>query len=65
MVDFCLDCVNRMEGKHLTEADVVLREDLCGVCERLAPCVVRYWTLPEKIVWKYQHWKKDKGNQNP
>lgn len=59
MVDFCLDCLNRLEGKHRTEADAVLREDLCAICERLAPCVVRYRSLPEKIVWKLSHRRKE------
>lgn len=42
MAEFCLDCMNKMDGTHYTEADVVLDVDLCEGCGELRPCVVTF-----------------------
>jgi len=46
MAEFCLDCLNRMDGTNLTKADVILDFDLCEECGEIKPCVVCYrpWT---------------------
>jgi len=50
MAEICLDCMNEMDGTHLTEADVVLGLDLCEECGQIKPCVVRYRLWTEKLV---------------
>ena len=50
MAEFCLACMNRLGGTQLTEADVVLLDDLCEGCGRVVPCVVRYRSPPEKMI---------------
>lgn len=40
MAEFCLDCWNKMNGTHLTKADVTLEEDLCEGCGEVKPCIV-------------------------
>ncbi len=51
MAEFCLDCLNKLEGAHLTEADVILEENFCEGCGKVAPCVMRYRTPLEQILW--------------
>lgn len=60
MAEFCLDCLNKLDGTHLTEADVVLLYDVCEECGKVVPCVVRFRDPWEKFFWKIFHWwKKD------
>jgi len=58
MAEFCLDCLNKLEGTDFTEDEVVLMDDLCEGCGKIVPCVVSYrfplWTP------KYKR-KKDTG----
>ncbi len=58
MAEFCLDCLNKMDGTHLSEADVVLLDDFCEGCGKVVPCVVRYRSPLEKAFWKLWHRKK-------
>jgi len=58
MAEFCLDCLNKLDGTHLTEADVILLNDFCEECGKVAPCVVRYRSPLEKIFWKLKHKQK-------
>ncbi len=62
MAEICLDCMNELDGTQLTEADVILEEDFCEECEQFAPCVMRYRTPPEKILWKLFHPRKKPRN---
>ena len=62
MAEFCLDCLNELDGTHLTEADVVLAEDFCEECGKVVPCVMRYRTAPEKLLWKLCHLRKKPRN---
>ncbi len=62
MAEICLDCMNELDGTQLTEADVILEEDFCEECEQFAPCVMRYRTPPEKILWKLFHRRKASQN---
>ncbi len=52
MSEFCLDCLNKLDGTQLTEADVILQDDLCEECGKVVPCVVL----------TIQRWKKYFGN---
>ena len=54
MAEFCLKCMNEMDSTHLTEADVILGVDLCEGCGKVVPCVIRYRTWPEKVIWSIQ-----------
>jgi len=58
MAEFCLDCLNKLDGTHLTEADVILMDDLCEGCGKVVPCVVRYRLPWEKVFWKLRHRRK-------
>jgi len=58
MAEFCLNCLNKLDGTHLTEADVILLDDLCEECGKIVPCVVRYRSPLEKIFWKLRHKQK-------
>lgn len=58
MAEFCLDCMNKLDGTHLTEADVILEEDLCEGCGQIVPCVIDYRTPLEKVLWRLFHWWK-------
>ncbi len=58
MAEFCLNCLNKLDGTNLTEADVILMNDLCEECGKVAPCVVRYRSLLGKILWKLRHKQK-------
>ncbi len=58
MAEFCLNCLNELDGTHLTGADVVLAEDFCEECGQIVPCVMRYRTAPENLVWKLFHRRK-------
>jgi len=42
MAEFCLDCLNKLDGTELTEWDVILMDDLCEGCGKVVPCVVGY-----------------------
>jgi len=62
MAEFCLKCMNEMDGTHLTEADVILDFDLCEGCGKVMPCVIRYRMWPEKVVWSIQeHMRRKAG----
>ncbi len=52
MAEFCLDCLNKLNGTKRTEDDVILQEDFCEECGKLVPCVVRYRLPLEKSFWK-------------
>ncbi len=58
MVEFCLDCLNKLDGTQLTEADVILLDDFCEGYGKAAPCVVRCRSPLEKAVWKLRRWRK-------
>lgn len=60
MAEFCLRCLNRMDGTRLTEKDVILLDDFCEGCGRVVPCVVRYRSPLEKAIWKLLHGKDRK-----
>jgi len=49
MAEFCLDCLNKLDGTNLTEEDVILEDDFCEECGRYVPCVVRYRTPGERF----------------
>ncbi len=59
MAEFCLNCLNRMNSTHLSEEDVILLDDFCEGCGRIVPCVVRYRSSFEKMIWLWLH-RKDK-----
>ena len=42
MAEFCLDCMNEMDGTHYTEKDVELEMDLCEGCGQIKPVVVGF-----------------------
>ena len=42
MAEFCLDCMNEMEGTHYTEENVELEMDLCEGCGQIKPVVVGF-----------------------
>ena len=46
MAEFCLRCMNKMDGTSLTKEDVILEFALCEECSKVMPCVVRYRTWP-------------------
>ncbi len=52
MAEFCLKCLNEMDGSHITEAEVILDDDLCEGCGKIVPCVVRYRTPLERFLWE-------------
>ncbi len=58
MAEFCLDCMNRLSGTHLTEADVILLDDLCEGCGEIVPCVVCYRSAWGKFFWKLRRGRK-------
>lgn len=60
MAEFCLDCLNKLEGTHFTEQDVILEEDFCEECGKIAPCVMRYRTPLEQILWRLRPRRKRK-----
>ncbi len=42
MAEFCLDCFNEyFADEKVTEADVLMEEDLCEGCGEWKPCVIR------------------------
>lgn len=55
MAEFCLDCLNRMDGTDYDEADVVLDVDLCEGCGELRPCVVAFRGPLGSWVWALTH----------
>lgn len=55
MAEFCLDCMNRMDGTHYTEADVVLEPDLCEGCGEIKPCVVVFRGPLSRFFWRLRH----------
>ncbi len=55
MAEFCLSCLNKLDGVQLTEADVILEDDFCEGCGKVVPCVVRYRSPLEKVAWKLRH----------
>jgi len=59
MAQFCLDCLNKLDGTKITEADVILLDDLCEECGKVVPCVVCYRSPLAKIFWKLCHRKKE------
>jgi len=59
MAEFCLDCLNKLDGTDLTEDDVILMEDVCEECGRVVPCVVRYRYPWENVFWMRHCQKKD------
>ncbi len=61
MAEICLDCLNKLDRTHLTEADVILEEDFCEECGQIVPCVMRYRTAPEKLIWTLFHRRKSRG----
>ena len=50
MAEFCLRCMNKMDGTSLTKEDVILEFALCEECSKVMPCVVRYRTWPERVI---------------
>ncbi len=60
MAEICLDCLDKLDGTQLTEADVILLDDFCEECGKVVPCVVRYRSPLGKIFWKL--WHKQKRN---
>ncbi len=42
MAEFCLDCLNKLEGTQFTEDEVILMDDFCEECGKNVPCVVGY-----------------------
>ncbi len=61
MAEICLDCYNAETGEQLTEADVIIdREelDICEVCAKLKPCIVRYRRPWEKAIYRLFSWLK-------
>jgi len=48
-----------MDGAHLSEEDVVLLDDICEGCGQIVPCVVRYRSPIEKLIWAFLH-RKDR-----
>lgn len=49
MAEFCLDCLNKLEGKHYSELDVWVdysELDLCEGCGQIKPCVVSMGPKP-------------------
>jgi len=65
MAEFCLDCLNKLDGTQVSEADVILLDDFCEGCGKVAPCVVRYRSPLEKFVWKLRHRQKKTLNKVP
>ncbi len=57
MAEYCLRCLNKMDGTHLSEKDVILLDDFCEGCGQVVPCVVRYRSPLEKIIWKLRYGK--------
>jgi hypothetical protein len=54
MAEFCLECLNRMNGTHYTKEQVELEEGLCEGCGEVKPCVIRI----RRQVWFGLFWKK-------
>lgn len=54
MAEFCLRCMNKMDGTSLTKEDVILEFALCEECSKVMPCVVRYRTWPERVIRNMQ-----------
>lgn len=64
MAEFCLKCLNKMDGTKLTEADVIIDHDeldICEGCGQWQPCVVRYRTPLERLIYNLTHPKKESG----
>ena len=52
MAEFCLKCLNEMNGTHYEASEVWLEEDFCEGCADWQPCVVdlRPKPLPLRLV---------------
>ncbi len=58
MAEFCLDCMNKMDGTDYTEADVILETDLCEECGQVVPCVIGFRSPVGRLLWYALHpWK--------
>jgi len=53
MAEFCLDCLNKLDGTDLTEADVILSDEFCEGCGKIVPCVVRFRDPWERTIWSF------------
>ena len=60
MAEFCLNCVNKIFDKNLTEDDVILAEDFCEECMQVKPCVMRVRTNKKMLFKMPFFFKKNK-----
>lgn len=51
MAEFCLDCLNKLDGTNYTENEVWVdyeEWDLCEGCGKIKPCVINLYPKPIK-----------------
>lgn len=58
MAEFCLECWGKMNGKELTEADMVVDHrtlDLCEGCGEYKPVIIRARGPVGRWLWELRH----------
>lgn len=49
MSEICLDCFNKLEGKHYRQSAVILGDDWCEDCGEYKPCIIRFRKPWERV----------------